>query len=59
MDHSLIATTIVGMCEVKSVRQNLEAMDLEIPSELLDHIHALVEPVKNRMWFEGKEENNI
>jgi len=59
MDHPLIATTIVGMCEVKNVRQNLEAVELEIPSELLDQIYALVEPVKNRMWFEGKEENNI
>ena len=59
MDHPLIASTIVGMCEVKNVRQNLEAVNLKIPSELLDQIFTLVEPVKNRMWFEGKEENNI
>lgn len=59
MDHPLIATTIVGMCEVKVVQQNLDAVDLEIPEELLNKILALVEPVKNRMWFEGKEENNI
>ncbi len=59
MDHPLIATTIVGMCEVHVVQQNLEAVDLEIPEELLEKILTLVEPVKNRMWFEGKEENNI
>lgn len=59
MNHPKIATTIVGMSEVYMVRQNLGAIDLEIPEELLAKILALVEPVKNRMWFEGKEENNI
>lgn len=59
MDHPKIATTIVGMSEVYMVRQNLGAIDLEIPDELLKKIIALVEPVKNRMWFEGREENNI
>jgi L-galactose dehydrogenase len=59
MDHPQIATTIVGMSEVYMVRQNLGAIDLEIPNELLEKISTLVEPVKNRMWFEGKEENNI
>lgn len=59
MDHPLITTTIVGMCEVDIVRQNLEAVDLDIPIELIDQILSLVEPVKNRMWFEGKEQNNI
>ncbi len=59
MDHPKIATTIIGMSEVGMVRQNLEAYDLQIPSELLEKILELVAPVKNRMWFEGKEENNL
>lgn len=59
IEHPNIATTIIGMCEVEIVRQNLAATTLEIPQELLKEIHTLVAPVKNRMWFEGKEENNI
>jgi L-galactose dehydrogenase len=47
------------MSEVGMVRQNLEAYNLQIPSELLEKIHELVAPVKNWMWFEGKEENNL
>lgn len=59
MDHPLIATTIVGMCEVKTVQENLDALNLEVPTELIDQILQLVKPVKNKMWFEGKSENNI
>ena len=59
MDHPRIATTLVGMCELDVVKQNVAAVDFEIPSELLTKIESLVAPVKNRMWFEGKEENNI
>jgi L-galactose dehydrogenase len=59
MDHELIATTIVGMCELDVVKQNVAAVDFEIPAELLTKIESLTAPVKNRMWFEGKEENNI
>jgi L-galactose dehydrogenase len=59
MDHPFVATTIVGMCELEVVKQNVAAVDFDIPSELLHKIQTLVAPVKNRMWFEGKEENNI
>lgn len=59
MDHPDIATTIVGMCELEVVKQNVAAVDFEIPAELLAQIESLVAPVKNRMWFEGKAENNI
>ena len=59
MDHPAIATTVIGMCQVEVVKQNLAATTFEIPDELLEEIQALVAPVKNRMWFEGKEENNI
>jgi L-galactose dehydrogenase len=59
MDHPAIASTIIGMCEVEVVKQNLAATTFEIPNKLLEEIQALVAPVKNQMWFEGKEENNI
>jgi L-galactose dehydrogenase len=58
-DHPAIATTIVGMSTTEHVKQNLKALDLRIPEGLLAEINKLVAPVKNRMWYEGKPENNI
>lgn len=59
LDHPQIATTIIGMCELEVVKQNVAALDFEIPAELMQKIETIVAPVKNRMWFEGKEENNV
>ncbi|MDQ4141885.1 MAG: aldo/keto reductase [Bacteroidota bacterium] len=59
VDQPDIATTIVGMWETKHVEQNVKALDLQIPAELLEEILKIVAPVKNQMWFEGKPENNI
>lgn len=57
--HPTIATTIVGMSEKHLVDQNVRALDIEIPDELLRRIEILVAPVKNQMWFEGKPENDV
>lgn len=57
--HPQITTTITGMCEVDKVKTNIEAARLELPEALLKEISTLVAPVKNQMWFEGLEENNI
>ena len=59
VNHPDIATTIVGLSETRHVKQNLQALDLQIPEELLAEIHKLVAPVKNQMWYEGRPENNI
>jgi L-galactose dehydrogenase len=59
VSHPVIATTIVGMSDEQQVEQNVSSLDIEIPSELLQRLETLVEPVKNLMWFEGKPENNI
>jgi L-galactose dehydrogenase len=59
LDHPAIATTIIGMSEQRQVEQNVRVLDFRIPDGLLDRIDALVAPVKNWMWFEGKPENNI
>ncbi|MDA0315786.1 MAG: aldo/keto reductase [Bacteroidetes bacterium] len=59
MNHPNIATTIIGMCELEIVKQNVAALDFIIPEELMEKIELLLAPVKNRMWFEGKEENNL
>jgi L-galactose dehydrogenase len=57
--HPQIATTIVGMKSVAEVRANLAALDLQLPESLLRELTALAAPVQNRMWFEGRPENNI
>jgi L-galactose dehydrogenase len=59
LDHPAITTTIVGMCDLATVKQNLSVLDFQTPEGLLQKIQKLVEPVKNQMWFEGREENNI
>ncbi|RRB00931.1 aldo/keto reductase [Larkinella rosea] len=59
VDHPVIATTIIGMNTQKQLEQNVRALQLTIPDELLQRIGALVAPVKNQLWFEGKPENNI
>jgi L-galactose dehydrogenase len=41
------------------VKQNISVLDFRIPSGLLAEIEILVAPVKNQMWFEGREENNL
>lgn len=59
LDHSAIATTIIGMSEQRHVEQNVRVLDFKIPDGLLDQIAVMVAPVKNWMWFEGKPENNL
>ncbi len=59
MDHPDIATTIIGMCDLATVKQNISVLDFKIPSGLLEEIEILVAPYKNQMWFEGREENNL
>ncbi|MBD2753010.1 aldo/keto reductase [Spirosoma validum] len=59
VSHPVIATTIVGMSEQRQVEQNIRALQVDIPEELLQRIETMVAPVKNQTWFEGKPENNI
>lgn len=59
LDHPDITSTLVGMCDLATIRQNVGVLDFRIPDGLLEEIQLLVAPVKNQMWFEGNEENNI
>jgi L-galactose dehydrogenase len=59
LDHPYVATTIVGMSKLRHVVQNIKTLDFVIDPELLAKIEELVAPVKNKMWFEGKPENNL
>jgi L-galactose dehydrogenase len=59
IDHPDIATTIVGMSTTAQAQKNIKVLDFAIPDGLLEEIDQLVAPVRNRMWYEGKPENNI
>ena len=59
MDHPDIATTIVGMCRLTSIQRNIASLDFKIPEGILGELAAVIAPVKNLMWFEGRPENNI
>lgn len=54
-----VSTTIVGMSKQRHVEMNLKSIDFELPEGLLGKIQETVKQVKNKMWFEGKPENNI
>jgi L-galactose dehydrogenase len=59
LDHPYVATTVVGMSKLRHVEQNIKVLDFQNPPELMAKIEKLIEPVKNKMWFEGKPENNL
>ena len=59
IDNQNISTTIIGMCDAATVKQNVSVLDFSIPDGLLNEIERIVAPVKNNMWFEGMPENNI
>ncbi|HUT28959.1 MAG TPA: aldo/keto reductase [Sedimentisphaerales bacterium] len=59
LDYPHVATTIVGMSKLRHVEQNVKALDFTNDPELLAKIEKLVAPVKNKMWFEGRPENDL
>jgi L-galactose dehydrogenase len=59
LDHPFVATTIVGMSKQRNVEANIKVLNIESNQELLAKIEEIVMPVKNLMWFEGREENNL
>jgi L-galactose dehydrogenase len=59
LDHPYVSTTIVGMSKQRNVEANIKVLNKRSDSELLAKIEKVVAPVKNMMWFEGREENNI
>lgn len=59
LDHPYVAMTIVGMSKLRHVESNIKVLDFKNDPELLADIEKLAAPVKNKMWFEGKPENNM
>jgi len=59
LDYPHVATTIVGMSKQRNVEANVRVLNMESNPELLSKIEEKVASVKNLMWFEGREENNL
>lgn len=58
LTHAYAASMLVGMSTAAEVRENLQALELEIPAEVLADIDAIVEPVKDTLWPSGRPEND-
>lgn len=57
--HPTIASTVVSIADEAQLHSNLAALQLQLPHGLLARLAAITAPVKNRMWFEGRPENNL
>jgi L-galactose dehydrogenase len=56
--HEYSASMLVGMSCVKEVRDNLTALDMHIPADIMAEIDAIVEPVIDQLWRSGRPEND-
>ncbi|MBE7554633.1 MAG: aldo/keto reductase [Anaerolineales bacterium] len=57
LQHPVVATTLVGMSKTKHVDQNLKTVGVAPDPELLAEVLALIKPVANVAWQEGRPEN--
>ncbi|GIK39260.1 MAG: oxidoreductase [Chloroflexota bacterium] len=57
LQHPVVATTLVGMSKTKHVDQNLKTVGVTPDPELLAEVLALIKPVANIAWQEGRPEN--
>ena len=58
MSNPRIHTTLVGTANPDNIRKNVEWIDEPLDSELLEAVMEILEPVRNRTWIVGREENN-
>jgi L-galactose dehydrogenase len=58
LTHPYSASMLVGMSKVEEVRDNLGALNVQIPPDVLAEIDSLVEPVKDKLWRSGRLEND-
>jgi L-galactose dehydrogenase len=57
LQNEAVATTLVGMSQVSEVKQNLSVIGIAPNPELLAEVRAVIEPVANLVWQEGRPEN--
>jgi L-galactose dehydrogenase len=58
LQHEAVATTLVGMSKVSHVDRNIRAVGVAPDPELLAQVWAIIEPVANICWKEGRPEND-
>ena len=58
LDHPHVATTLVGMSKQRHVESNLRALERKNDPALLKRLAAIIAPVKNVIWMQGRPENN-
>ena len=58
LQHDSVSTTVVGMSKVRSVERNLKVLGTEPNPERLAAVLAMIEPVANICWKEGRPEND-
>ncbi len=57
LQHPDVATTLVGMSKVSHVDRNLKSVGVAPDPSLLAEVLALIKPVANAVWQEGRPEN--
>jgi L-galactose dehydrogenase len=58
LQHEDVAITLVGMSKVSHVERNIQAVGVVPDPELLAQVRAMIEPVADICWKEGRPEND-
>jgi L-galactose dehydrogenase len=58
LQHEHVATTLVGMSQVRHVDRNVKSVGVAPDPELLAQVLEMVAPVANVCWKEGRPEND-
>jgi len=58
LHHPVIASTLAGMSNESEVEENLQAVNLALPQDLLAEIDKIAEPVQDITWASGRKENS-
>ena len=53
-----IHTTFVGTADPEKIREDVKAVEPPLDGELLKEVQAILQPVRNKTWCVGREENN-
>ena len=57
-DNEEIPTTLVGSASPERMKQNVAWIDEPMDAQLLQDVRRILEPIKDRAWKSGLEENN-
>ncbi len=58
LGHRYAASTLAGMSNVDELEQNLCALDMPVPADLMAQIDDLLAPLEHRVWQSGRAANH-